>query len=189
MIVLVRITGKRHHCLALNCTSLWTQFFFSRRGGNLSKPINVLLIFHICNCCFLCVYNYLLFVCFLCVCCFLLLFFFIIIIIFFFGGGGGGGRGACFMYLVAKFQGNNNQGPLPPLNLCIYHIPINDTSFELSVLWPSDTENQIKELRFSDSISLSFKTRIRTVTFYAATLGKVNLKHGISNGKHDDVTS
>ena len=37
---------------------------------------------------------------------------------------------------------------------------MNDTSFEPSVFWPSDTESRIKELRFSDSISLSFKTRL-----------------------------
>ena len=42
----------------------------------------------------------------------------------------------------------------------LYYIPINDTSFELSVFWPSDTESWINELRFSDSISLSFKTRL-----------------------------
>ena len=38
----------------------------------------------------------------------------------------------------------------------IYYIPINDTSFELSVSWLSDTESWINELRFSDSVSLSF---------------------------------
>ena len=35
-----------------------------------------------------------------------------------------------------------------------YYIPINDTSFELPVFWPSDTESQINELRFSDSITI-----------------------------------
>ena len=45
-----------------------------------------------------------------------------------------------------------------------YYIPINDTSFELSVLWPSATESPINELRFSDSISLSFKMRLTLVT-------------------------
>ena len=38
------------------------------------------------------------------------------------------------------------------------HVPINDTTFELSAFWPSDTESQIN--RFSESISLSFKTRL-----------------------------
>ena len=45
-----------------------------------------------------------------------------------------------------------------------YYIPINDTSFELSVFWPSDTESRINELRFSNSISLSFKTRLTPVS-------------------------
>ena len=55
----------------------------------------------------------------------------------------------------------------------IYYIPINDTTFELSVFWPADTENRpddsenrINELRFSDSISLSFKTRLMLVTCF-----------------------
>ena len=43
-------------------------------------------------------------------------------------------------------------------------IPINDTSFELSVFWPSDTENRINELSFS--VSLSFKTRLMAVTCF-----------------------
>ena len=41
-----------------------------------------------------------------------------------------------------------------------YNIPLNDTYFELSVFWLSNTENRINELRFSDSVSLSFKTRL-----------------------------
>ena len=51
-----------------------------------------------------------------------------------------------------------------------FYIPINDTTFELSVFWPSDTESRVKELRFSESVSLSFKTRL--------TSRKVNFKHG-----------
>ena len=47
-----------------------------------------------------------------------------------------------------------------------YYIPINDTSFELSVFWLSDTESRINELRFSDSVSLSFKTRLTSVTCF-----------------------
>ena len=39
----------------------------------------------------------------------------------------------------------------------LYYIPVNDTTFKPSVFWPSDTESRINELRFSDSISLSFK--------------------------------
>ena len=74
-----------------------------------------------------------------------------------------------------------------------------DTSFELSVIWPSDTESRINELRLSYSVSLSFKTRLTSVTccffcfccccFFAATLRTVNFKHGTRDGKHDDVTS
>ena len=47
--------------------------------------------------------------------------------------------------------------------LLIYNIPINDTSFELSVFRLSDTESRINELRFSDSISQSFKTRLMSI--------------------------
>ena len=57
--------------------------------------------------------------------------------------------------------------------MVFYFIPIHDTSFELSVFWPSDTESRINELRFSDSISLSFKTRLTLVTCFAATLRKI----------------
>ena len=46
------------------------------------------------------------------------------------------------------------------------YIPINDRTFELSVFWQSDTESQINELRFSESISLSFKTRLTLVTCF-----------------------
>ena len=45
-------------------------------------------------------------------------------------------------------------------------ILINDTTFELSVFWPSDTESRINELRFSESVSLSFKTRLTSVTCF-----------------------
>ena len=48
---------------------------------------------------------------------------------------------------------------------CCY-IPIHDTSFDLSVFWSSDTERRINELRFSESISLSFKTRLMSVTCF-----------------------
>ena len=50
--------------------------------------------------------------------------------------------------------------------LSLYYIPINDTTLELSVFWPSDTESRINELRFSESISLSFKTRLTSVTCF-----------------------
>ena len=47
-----------------------------------------------------------------------------------------------------------------------YYIPITDTTLELSVFWPADTESRINELRFSESISLSFKTRLTSVTCF-----------------------
>ena len=51
-------------------------------------------------------------------------------------------------------------------SICFYYIPITDTTLELSVFWPSDTESRINELRFSESISLSFKTRLTSVTCF-----------------------
>ena len=54
--------------------------------------------------------------------------------------------------------------------MTVYYIPVNDTTFELSVFWPSGIESQINELRFSDSISLSFKTKLKSVTCFYATL-------------------
>ena len=47
-----------------------------------------------------------------------------------------------------------------------YYIPLTDTTLELSVFWPSDTESRINELRFSESILLSFKTRLMPVTCF-----------------------
>ena len=46
-------------------------------------------------------------------------------------------------------------------------VPMNDTTFELSVFWPSDTESLINELRFSEFVSLSFKTRLTLVTCFS----------------------
>ena len=48
----------------------------------------------------------------------------------------------------------------------LYYIPITDRTLELSVFWPSDTESRINELRFSESISLPFKTRLTSVTCF-----------------------
>ena len=53
----------------------------------------------------------------------------------------------------------------------LYYIPITDTTFELSVFWPSDTESRINKLRFSESISLSFKTRLTSVTCFCQSNG------------------
>ena len=69
-----------------------------------------------------------------------------------------------------------------------YYIPINDANFEMSVFWSSDTEIQIKDLGFSDCLSLSFKTRVTSVTCLTATLHKVNFNNGTRDRKHDDVT-
>ena len=59
--------------------------------------------------------------------------------------------------------------------LIFNYIPITDTTLELSVFWPSDTESRINELRFSESISLSFKTRLTSVTCFCGevTLSKL----------------
>ena len=51
-------------------------------------------------------------------------------------------------------------------NKTIYYIHISETTLELSVFWPSDTESRINKLRFSESISLSFKTRPTSVTIF-----------------------
>ena len=76
--------------------------------------------------------------------------------------------------------------------LSLYHIPITDTTLELSVFWPSGTESQINELRLSESILLSFKTRLTSVTCFCGDVTytcKVNCKHGTRDGKHVDMTS
>ena len=49
------------------------------------------------------------------------------------------------------------------ISFVFYYIPINGTYSELSVFWSSDTEIGINELKFFDSISLSFKTRLTSV--------------------------
>ena len=56
-----------------------------------------------------------------------------------------------------------------------YYIPITDTTLELSVFLSSNTESRINELRFSESISLSFKTRLTSVTCFCGdvTLSKL----------------
>ena len=59
------------------------------------------------------------------------------------------------------FRGHNNT---------VYYIPITDTTLELSVFWPSDTEIRINELRFSESISLSFKPRLTLVTCFCGVV-------------------
>ena len=75
------------------------------------------------------------------------------------------------------------------LSIYIYYIPINDTTFKLSVFWPSDTESRINELRFSDSVSLSFKTRLMLVTCFCGDITYSKFQAWTRDGKHDDVTS
>ena len=53
----------------------------------------------------------------------------------------------------------------PSVHLFNYK-PINDTTFELSVFWPSDAESRINQLWFSESILLSFKTRLTSATCF-----------------------
>ena len=78
-------------------------------------------------------------------------------------------RGKILPYFTQRYNGRH------------YHIPINDTSFELSVFWPSYTESRINPLRFSESISLSFKTRLTLGTCLAATLKiRIMSEKGIS---------
>ena len=49
---------------------------------------------------------------------------------------------------------------------------MNATPFELHVFWPSDTEHRIK-LTFSESVSLSLKMRLMTLT----NMLQENFKH------------
>ena len=67
-------------------------------------------------------------------------------------------------------MGKNNRNPDLVCEKYIYYMPINDTTFELSVFWPSDTESRKKELRFSDSVSLSFKMRLTSVICYCGNI-------------------
>ena len=65
------------------------------------------------------------------------------------------------------------------ISICVnryYYIPITDTTLELSVFWPSDTESRINELRFSESISLSFKTRLTSVTCFCGDVTSSKLQ-------------
>ena len=68
----------------------------------------------------------------------------------------------------------------------VYLYNVNDTSAELSVFWQSDIESQINKLRFSGSLSLSFKMRLTSVTckaLFAEMLHKVDFKLGTRDGK------
>ena len=65
---------------------------------------------------------------------------------------------------------NDSYFKLMNVDNVVYYIPITDTTLELSVFWPSDTESRINELRFSESISLSFKTRLTLVTCFCGNV-------------------
>ena len=65
------------------------------------------------------------------------------------------------MFYIIKYADRSGS-----VDRALYYIPINDTTFKLSVFWPSDTESWINELRFSGSVSLSFKTRLTRVTCF-----------------------
>ena len=58
-----------------------------------------------------------------------------------------------------------------------------------SVFWPSDTESCINELRFSDSVSLSFKTRLTSVTCFCRCVTLSKFQAWYKRRKHYDVTS
>ena len=53
----------------------------------------------------------------------------------------------------------------------------------LSVFWQS----QINKLKFSNSLSLSFKMRPSLATSFCSDIIKINFKQGTRNGKHNDV--
>ena len=64
-----------------------------------------------------------------------------------------------------------NNSPCPPQHKSIivyYYLAINDISLKLSLFWLSDTESRNKELRFSDSVSLPFQTRLTSVTCFCS---------------------
>ena len=70
------------------------------------------------------------------------------------------------MLLVLKQNGHDKKFCILNQNIYSYYIPINDTTLKLSVFWLSDTERRTKELGFSDSVSISFKTKLTWVTFF-----------------------
>ena len=60
--------------------------------------------------------------------------------------------------------------------MILLFVPKYDTFVHLSVFWPSDTENRINELKFSDSISLSFKMRLTLVARFCTEPERENMK-------------
>ena len=69
----------------------------------------------------------------------------------------------------------------------------NDTTFELSVFWPFDTESRINELRFSESvllyIYLNAKVSQLLLKYYFLLFEPNNLLHDIMINKSNDLLS
>ena len=93
------------------------------------------------------------------------------------------------VYSFSTVNGLKNAEFMNSASLTVYYIPITDTTLELSVFCPSDTESQINELRFSESISLSFKTRLRSVTCFFGDVTYYKLQAWNQRRKNIDVTS
>ena len=77
-----------------------------------------------------------------------------------------------------RIQVNANPLTVSVIFWCVQYVDLNETSSELSVFWLSDTESRINQLMFSDSVSLSFKTKLTSVPVFAAMLCKVNFEYG-----------
>ena len=69
-----------------------------------------------------------------------------------------------------------------------YYILINDT-YLLNCLFSGHLIHKTNALWFSDSVSLSFKTRLTVVTCFCSNVTLINFKHGTRDGKHDDIMS
>ena len=74
----------------------------------------------------------------------------------------------------AKYLLSYHDDNLQRNDFILYYVPLNRTTLELSVFWPSDIERRINELRFSEFLSLSIKTRLTSVTCFCGdvTLSK-----------------
>ena len=58
---------------------------------------------------------------------------------------------------------------------------MNDMYIEMYVFVPSDAGRRINELRFSDSISLSFKIRLTSVTCFCVDVTFLSMEPGTEN--------
>ena len=70
--------------------------------------------------------------------------------------------------MMGQFTGNVSEADLIKIivSIQVHYIPINDTTYELSVFWLSGTGSRINKLRFSDSVSLFFTTWLTSVTCF-----------------------